>query len=96
MVTRTWKVFGVEGHRQRESFNRSYVLDFSRNGVTRIIEVDNSDKTGTNQYTVVRITRDIAEDCEKELFGQISDGIFENARVGRYEEVCAENQQSDL
>lgn len=46
MVTRTWKVYGTEGHRQRESFFPSYQYDFSneQNG-TRIIEVDNFDKT---------------------------------------------------
>lgn len=38
MVTRTWKVYGTEGHRQRESFFPSYQYDFSneQNG-TRII-----------------------------------------------------------
>lgn len=47
MVTRAWKVYGTEGHRQRESFFPSYQYDFSneQNG-TRIIEVDNFDKTG--------------------------------------------------
>lgn len=29
MVTRKWKVYGREGHRQRESFNKSYEYDFS-------------------------------------------------------------------
>ena len=28
--------------------------------MTRIIEVENSDKTGTNDYSFVRITRDTA------------------------------------
>lgn len=61
MVTRTWKVYGTEGHRQRESFFPSYQYDFSneQNG-TRIIEVDNFDKTGTHDYSIVRITRDTA------------------------------------
>lgn len=88
MVTRTWKVYGIDGHRQRESFAPSYRYDFS-NGVqgTRIIEVLNADKTGTNDYSVVSITRDTAKDCKKELLGQISDGIFENSRVGRVEEI---------
>ena len=48
-ITRIYKVYGVEGHRQRESFNKSYKYDFSENGTTRIIEVENSDKTGTNE-----------------------------------------------
>lgn len=88
MVTRTWKVYGTEGHRQRESFFPSYRYDFSneQNG-TRIIEVDNFDKTGTHDYSVVRITRDTAKLCAAELNGQISDGIFENSRVGQILEV---------
>ena len=67
---------------ERESFCRSYIQDFSENGMTRIIEVENSDKTGTNDYSFVGITRDSAEECLQEMRGQISDGIFENSRTG--------------
>lgn len=90
-VTRVWKVFGTEGHRQRESFCPSYKNDFSneRDGI-RIIEVENSDKTGTNEYTIVRITRETADLCAEELEGQISDGIFENSRVGEVVEIKGE------
>lgn len=44
--------------------------------------MENSDKTGTNDYSLVRITRDSAEECLQEMRGQISDGIFENSRTG--------------
>lgn len=87
MVTRTWKIYGIEGHRQRESFNESYKYDFSKGNDVRIIEVENSDKTGTNDYSLVKITRNTAEECQKELDGQISDGIFENSRIGIVEEI---------
>ena len=87
MVTRTWKVNGVLGHRQRESFNKSYKWDFFEGDNVRIIEVDNSDKTGTNDYSIVRITRNTAEECETELNGQLTDGIFENSKVGFIEEI---------
>lgn len=86
-VTRAWKVYGVEGHRQRESFFKSQFDDFSRDGNIRIIEVENSDKTGTNDYSIIRITMNTAEECEGELNGQISDGVFENSRVGKVVEV---------
>ena len=78
-VTRTWKVYGAEGHRQRESFSKSTKYDFSENGETRIVEVINSDQ--------IRITRDTAEKCEEEFDGQLSDGVFENSRVGWFEEI---------
>lgn len=90
MVTRTWKVYGADGHRQGETFNASFVYDFSnqwgRKGVC-LIEVDNADKTGTNDYAVVKITCDNAEACSRELFGQITDGIFENYRTGAIVEI---------
>lgn len=86
-VTRTWKVYGAEGHRQRESFNKSTKYDFSENGETRIVEVINSDQTGTNEYSIIRITRDTAEECEEEFDGQLSDGVFENSRTGWFEEI---------
>lgn len=88
MITRTWKVYGANGHRQGESFNKSYVYDFSsKEAGTRIIEVLNADITGTNDYSIVKITRDTAEECEKEFWGQVSDGIFENCRVGEIVEM---------
>lgn len=86
-VTRAWKVYGAEGHRQRESFSKSTKYDFSENGETRIVEVINSDQTGTNEYSIIRITRDTAEECEEEFDGQLSDGVFENSRVGWFEEI---------
>lgn len=86
-VTRTWRVYGADGHRQKESFNASYIWNFSKGADIRIIEVLNSDVTDTNEYSVVKITRNTAEECERELYGQISDGIFENSRVGKVEEA---------
>ena len=82
-----WKVYGADGHRQRESFCPSYVYDFSneKDGV-RIIQVDCADKTGTNDYVFVTITRPTIKLCYEEFNGQLSDGIFENSRVGRVEE----------
>ena len=88
VVTRTWKIYGIPGHRQRISFFPSEKYDWSneRDGV-RIVEVENCDKTGTNEYSILRITRDTAELCEREMNGQVSDGIFENSRSGLAEEV---------
>lgn len=88
-VTRTWRVYGSLGHRQRESFKESYSYDFTGKygrGLCRI-DVENSDKTGTNDYTVIRITTDSAEECQRELDGQVSDGIFENSRTGEIVEI---------
>lgn len=88
MKTRSWKVYGLEGHRQRESFCDSYINDFSneKDGV-RIIEVLNHDKTGTHEYSIIRITRNTEEECESDFWGQLSDGVFENSRVGKIVEI---------
>ena len=86
-VTRTWKIYGANGHRQAESFNPSNCYDFSFGDMIRIISTLNADITGTNEYSVVRITRNTAEECEEELDGQITDGIFENYNVGEVEEI---------
>lgn len=86
-LTRTWKVYGIEGHRQAESFNPSERYDFSEGETVRIIETINSDKTGTNEYSILRITRNTSEECYNELNGQLSDGLFENYRVGEVEEI---------
>ena len=86
-VTRSWKVYGAAGHRQRESFGKSQSYNWSEGNNIRKVEVENSDKTGTNLYTIVRITRNTAEECEKEFYGQLDDGIFENSRVGEIVEI---------
>ena len=88
MFTKAWRVYGADGHRQRESFNKSYTFDFSndKDGV-RIISVYNSDITGTNEYSVIIITRNTADECDTEFFGQLSDGVFENSRTGRTAEI---------
>ena len=83
-MTRAWKVYGQDGHRQSASFGKSMVLN-TWSGCH--VEVDNADKTGTNDYTIIRITADTAEACERELYAQISDGVFENCRVGEIEEI---------
>ena len=90
MITKTFKVYGTTGHRQRESFNHSDLMDFSdyTNSNYRILEILNSDVTGTNDFSVIRITRNTAEEVTAELNGQLSDGIFENSRHGEVEEVA--------
>ena len=95
-VTRAWRVYGAEGHRQRESFSPSYQYDFSTKGKNaRIIEVLNSDRTGTNDYSVLKITRNTKQECYEELKGQLSDGIFENSRTGIVEEITQEDYNNE-
>ena len=90
-VTMSWKVYGADGHRQGESFLPSVKYDWSDERLgTRILEVENSDKTGTNDYTIVRITRDTELECEEELEGQITDGLFEECAVGKVEKIGKE------
>ena len=96
MTTRMWRVYGADGHRQKESFFHSYTYDFSDEKFgTRIIHVANSDVTGTNYYTLITITRNTANECLEELYGQISDGIFENCRVGKVIEIFSKEEQED-
>lgn len=88
-VKMAWRIYGAAGHRQKESFHSSRNYDFSEGENIRKIEVLNSDKTGTNDYTKIIITRNTPEECMAELWGQISDGIFENCKVGKIVEVGA-------
>ena len=95
MKTRVFRVYGCLGHRQRESFCRSYIYDFSKNGRVRILDVRNSDKTGTNAYTEVAVTCDTAEECASEISGQITDGIFENSNTGKVTEVFPDGEEKE-
>ena len=79
------KVWGFDGHRQRTSFEPSVQYDFGENGKTRLIAVLNSDITGTNDYSIMMVTRDTMAECEDEVMGQIYDGVYENSRIGKIE-----------
>ena len=87
MFTKKWKVYGADGHRQRESFASSVRYDWGEGKDTRIVEVQNADTTGTHDFTVVIITCNTEAECNNELMGQLSDGIFENSRVGKIEVI---------
>lgn len=90
---RTWKVYGAEGHRQRESFSPSHALEDCTGGK---VEILNADKTGTNDYTVIAISAETAEECERILWGQLSDGVFENSAVGKVTEVKSSGKEVTL
>lgn len=90
MNMRAWKVYGADGHRQRESFGETYSFSQRRKEGETAYVVFNSDITHTNEYTIVlivsnNVSYDQLEDC---LWSQISDGIFENSVVGKVEEIC--------
>jgi len=86
--TRIWKVYGSNGHRQRESFCESTHYDFSNDKIgKRIIDVYNSDVTNTNEYSIISITRNTSDECYAELYGQITDGVFENCNYGDVIEI---------
>ena len=90
MFRKTWRVWGMDGHRIKESFCDSQNWDFSNDkDGTRVIQVSCADITGTHDYVFVTIVRDTEEECDREFDGQISDGIFENQRVGCCEELIA-------
>lgn len=87
MVTKAFKIYGREGHRQKESFSPSQTCDWSEEGKTRRVALLNSDMTGTNEYSLLVITRDSEEEVRAELDGQINDGFFENSYVGNVVEL---------
>lgn len=50
----------------------------------------NSDETGTNDFTILRIVRDTEMECDAEFYGQVFDGVFENSNVGEFKEITDE------
>lgn len=77
VITRAWRIYNLPGHRQRESFSPSRAFtDWRGND----IEIRNSDITGTNDYSIILVTSETAEACERVMEGQLSDGVFENCR----------------
>lgn len=77
-MTKKFKIYGANGHRQRESFCQSYTLCVNNTSIA----VVNSDITDTNEFSIVIITADTAEEIALALDGQLWDGIFENSKKG--------------
>ena len=101
MTKLTAKVYGAEGHRQRESFAPSTEIRWREitkpeawDGVI-ITRIKNSDQTGTNEYSIIEIIAETEQDAIKEMHGQISDGAFENSRVGRIEIHTEEMEEAE-
>lgn len=87
MITKCYKVYGREGHRQGASFLTSCDFDIiSEKGERIFFKIQNADLTGTHDYSVVSVTAESAEECRSHLESQISDGFFENYNVGYVEE----------
>ena len=82
------KVYGEEGHRQRASFGYSSFYDFGEKGfLTRKVNVLKEDVNKTNDYAIIICDCDTRRDACREASGQLSDGAFENCRVGKRETV---------
>ena len=78
-VTVAYAVFGKDGHRQRASWDESTKI-FKENVP---IEFLNADITGHHGYSIVIITASNSEECEQELYNQLSDGAFESCSYGK-------------
>ena len=81
-----WKVYGADGHRQRESFADSFSFN-TINGAC--IMIRNYDMTGTHEYTKVIVLSKNEKLCDEEFEAQLTDGIFENSKIGKIEVVKA-------
>ena len=82
---KSWKIYGYDSHRQKQSFNKSFRHDFSKPGNVRIVGCFNSDMTDTNEYSIFYTIRNSEKECEAELSAQLSDGIFKNSITGKIE-----------
>ena len=96
MWTVIFKVYGKDGKNQSVSYQPSVFYNFGNEHDVRLIDVINSDLTGTNEYSIVRISRNSPEECFEELKGQLSDGIFENRSYGYVKVVGKTNYNYDF
>ena len=85
MIEKKWKIYGIEGSRQAASFGKSSLNAKTWSGYC--LDVINSDITGTNDYTILIVRAETEKKCRAGLYAQISDGVFENCRVGKIEEI---------
>lgn len=83
-MKKSYKIYGVNGHRQKVSFiSSTNFID----GHGAKIELMTADKINTHDFVIMNIEANTAEQIDAAFLGQLSDGIFENARIGRIEEI---------
>lgn len=87
-MVKAWKVYGREGHRQRESFCDSRVFSAERDGKPYVFCVFNSDITNTNEYTIVVCAAADEETVCGAFDAHLSDGVFENSHFGKIVEIA--------
>jgi hypothetical protein len=95
MVTRIWKVEAEKGHRLALAFGRTETFNWTNGKGWRIVTILREDVTGSQDHIFMVITRDTAEECEDEMFGQLSDGFLENCRYGVVTEVTGEKRNGE-
>ena len=61
-----------------------------------IICVNNSDMTGTNDYTEIVIIAKSEKECDEILDVQLTDGIFENSRTGKVITIRTESVRIEI
>lgn len=86
-VSVNFKVYGLPTHRQRESFFQSERHDFSTADRVRVLDIFNSDRTGTHDFNILRITCETREECFAEFEGQLYDGLYENSKWGGFQVI---------
>lgn len=83
-MIKAYRVYGAAGHRQRESFSKSYAFTDCKDIKYAVL---NSDVTGTNDFTIVLVEHETEMGCDSAFNGQLSDGIFENSKCGEVVET---------
>lgn len=88
MITKNYKLYGRDGHRQGASFLTSCEYEiWDAKGNQILLTILNADVTGCYDYSIVSVTAESEEECLRVLDAQILDGFFENYHVGRVEEL---------
>ena len=77
MITRFYRINFLE----KADLKSSYKQNLAEDGQTKLIEVQNSDLTGTNDYSLVKITCDTAEECDLTMQSLVYDGKFNGYAV---------------
>lgn len=87
MFTKMYKIYGRDGHRISESFHKSRDYEYSASEKMSQIRVINGNITRHHNFIYVIVTADSPSECEHNMWGQLSDGIFENMRFGKVVEI---------
>lgn len=82
-VIKTWKVYGMDGHRQRESFGKSYKYDFQKVQTSELLKLTTSTKQAQTNTQLFALPEIALKNAKRNCTGSFPMGFLKIPELGK-------------